>query len=160
MKKQLTTAVVAAAMLASSVAGAQPMQGGRGPGDHNPGDQHQGDQYRGDERQGLDRRGCFRGERAGDCSQRRRVEQRSHHRYVWRDGRYEDQDNAGAAVAGGILGFILGAAIAGSSSDRDYYNSHRNDRGWRSRCRSAYPNFDYRNGTYLGPDGYRHYCTR
>jgi hypothetical protein len=59
-----------------------------------------------------------------------RVEQRSNHHYVYRDGRYEDQ--TGAAIAGGILGFMLGAAIAGSTQDRDYYNAHRNDGGWRS----------------------------
>ncbi len=103
-------------------------------------------------------RGCFRGERAADCRERQRVEQRSHRRYVYRNGRYED--SSGAAVASAIFGFVLGAAIAGSQQDHDYYYSHRNDRGWRSRCQSAYPNFDYRTGTYGGNDGYRHYCTR
>jgi len=142
MNKQLITAVVAVALLASGAAGAQPTQRDRGHAD------------------GLNSRGCYNGERSSDCSERRRVEQQSHHRYVWRDGRYEDQDAGGAAIAGGILGFMLGAAIAGSSSDRDYYNAHRNDRDWRNRCSTAYPGFDYRNGTYLGPDGYRHYCTR
>ena len=32
---------------------------------------------------------------------------------------------------------MLGAAIVGSNSDRDYYNHHRNDRGWRNRCRAS-----------------------
>ena len=141
MTKNLITAAVAVAMLASGAAGAQPTQGFHGPA------------------AGLNGRGCYSGERYGDCTQRRRAEQQSHHQYVWRNGRYEDQ-NAGAAVAGGILGFMLGAAIAGSSSDRDYYQAHRYNRGWRTRCRAAYPGFDYRNGTYLAPDGYRHYCTR
>lgn len=103
-------------------------------------------------------RGCFRGERAADCRERLRVEQRSHRRYVYRNGHYED--SSGAAVASAIFGFVLGAAIAGSQQDHDYYYSHRNDRGWRSRCQSAYRNFDYRTGTYGGDDGYRHYCTR
>jgi hypothetical protein len=149
MNKPLVTVVMAAAALASTfastIASAQPMQG---PGGR-PG-------YM----EGRDRAGCFRGESRGACRDRLSVERRSQHHYVWRNGRYEDQDNAGAAVAGGILGFILGAAIAGSSSDRDYYNAHRNDRGWRTRCRQSYSNFDHRNGTYLGSDGYRHYCTR
>ena len=101
---------------------------------------------------------CFPGERSADCRERGRAEQRSHKGYVYRNGHYED--NSGAVVAGSILGFVLGAAIAGSQQDHEYYNSHRNDRGWRSRCRSAYSDFDYRTGTYNGSDGYRHYCTR
>jgi len=146
MKRQLTTAVVAVALLAAGAAGAQPNQGNRGQGDRG-------------RPEAPNSQGCYNGERSSDCGQRRRVEQQSHHHYVWRDGRYEDQDAGGAAVAG-ILGFMLGAAIAGSASDRDYYNSHRNDNGWRTRCRSTYSSFDYRTGTYLGRDGYRHYCTR
>jgi hypothetical protein len=140
MRKKLIAAVMAVATLGSGVAAAQASPGGA---------QLIEVQYG---------RGCFAGERSADCRERMRVEQRSHHHYVWRNGRYEDQ--SGAAIAGGILGFILGAAIVGSSSDRDYYNHHRNDRGWRTRCRSAYSNFDYRTGTYVGPDGYRRYCTR
>jgi hypothetical protein len=101
---------------------------------------------------------CFPRERASDCRERLRAERRSQRHYVYRDGRY--QDDSGAAIAGGILGFVLGAAIAGSQQDHDYYRSHRNDRGWRTRCRQAYHNFDYRTGTYAGDDGYRHYCTR
>lgn len=146
MKRQLITAAVAVALLASGAASAQPYQGNRGQGDRG-------------HAEGLNSQGCYNGERSSDCSQRRRAEQRSNRHYVWRDGRYEEQGSGGAAVAG-ILGFMLGAAIAGSASDRDYYNSHRNDRGWRSRCRSTYSSFDYRTGTYLGRDGYRHYCTR
>ena len=85
--------------------------------------------------------------------------ERQHHRHlVWRDGRYYDNDT-GAAVAGGILGFALGAAIAGSRDDYNYYYSHRYDRGWRARCRDL-PGFDWRTGTFIGRDGYRHYCTR
>lgn len=99
---------------------------------------------------------CFRGERASDCRERQRFERRSHRHYVYRNGRYED--NSGAAVAGAIFGFVLGAAIVGSQDDRDYYDEHRNDRAWRDQCRSAYRGFDARTGTYAGDDGYRHYC--
>lgn len=110
--------------------------------------------------QGYSRGGCYAGERRDDCSQRLRYEQQSNHHYVWRNDHYESQDAAGAAVAGGIIGFILGTAIAGSTSDRDYYNAHKNDRDWHNRCASAYQGFDSRTGTYVGPDGYRRYCTR
>ena len=104
--------------------------------------------------------GCYPGEHPYDCQQRLGVQRRTHHNYVWRNGQYEDENAAGATVAAGIIGFILDAAIVGSSSDRDYYNAHRYDRGWRNRCRSAYSSFDYNTGTYRGQDGYRHYCTR
>ncbi|HWA60072.1 MAG TPA: hypothetical protein VG939_01795 [Caulobacteraceae bacterium] len=103
-------------------------------------------------------RGCFAGERPYDCRERMRWEHRHHHHYVWRDGRYVDED-AGAAIAGSVLGFALGAAIAGDRGDYDYYMAHRYDRGWRRRC-SAMPGFDWRSGTFIGRDGYRHYCTR
>ena len=103
-------------------------------------------------------RDCYNGESARDCRERLAVQQRSHRSYVWRDGRYEDRDSG--AVAAGILGFILGAAIAGSDSDREYYHAHRHDHRWRDRCRAAYGDFDYESGTYVGRDGYRHYCTR
>jgi hypothetical protein len=69
-------------------------------------------------------------------------------------------DRSGSAAVGAILGFALGAAIAGSQQDRDYYSSHSNDRDWLGRCRSAYRSFDPRTGTYLGDDGYRRYCRR
>ena len=102
-------------------------------------------------------RGCFAGERSNDCQERGRVEQRNNKHYVYRDGHYED--SSGAAI-GAILGFAVGAAIAGSQQDRDYYNSHSSDRGWIGRCQSAYRSFDPRTGTYMGNDGYRHYCRK
>jgi hypothetical protein len=141
MNRNLITAVLAVAMVSSGCASQQGWQGPREEG-----------------RDGG-RGSCYAGEQRDDCRERLRVEQQSHRRYVWRDGRYEDQDAAGAAVAGAILGFVLGAAVAGSSSDRDYYQAHRNDRDWRNRC-NGQPGFDQRSGTYLGQDGYRHYCTR
>lgn len=103
-------------------------------------------------------RGCFPGERSYDCQQRGRVEQRSNRHYEYSNGQY--RDNSGNAAVGAILGFALGAAIAGSAQDRDYYNSHGRDRGWVSRCRAAYRSFDLNTGTYMGNDGYRHYCRK
>ncbi len=142
MKSRLLSAIVLAAVAVSPIAvSAQPGRDGRRLESHH-------------------RAGCYPGERARDCRERLRAERRSHRRYVYRDGRYEAQDSANAAIVGGILGFILGAAVAGSERDRDYYYAHRNDRGWRARCRAAHRGFDYRTGTYLGRDGYRYYCTR
>ncbi len=141
MKKHLVTAVVAVATLSTAACATGPYDG-----------RH--------ESYGAQGGGCYAGERRGDCSERLRYESQSHRRYVWRNDHYESDDAAGAAVAGGIIGFIMGAAIAGSNSDRDYYNAHRNDRDWRDRCNASHPGFDSSTGTYAGPDGYRHYCTR
>jgi len=156
MSKTIIHGVIAAAsvaaLLSSGLAAAQPFPGGRDQG------RDRGDQGRGPPGRDQARGGCFGGERDNDCRERMRAERRSNHHYVYRDGRYEDQ--SGAAIAGGILGFMLGAAIAGSAQDRDYYNAHRNDGGWRSRCAKAYRSFNPGTGTYMGTDGYRHYCTR
>lgn len=166
MHKPLITAVMAIATLSSSLAGAQPMQGPQGEqgyGQHGQQGQQgygqrgpQGQQEYGQQGAG----GCYPGEQTHDCRQRLSVQRRTHHNYVWQNGRYEDQNASGAAAAAGIIGFILGAAIAGSASDRDYYNAHRNDRDWQTRCRTIYHSFNRNTGTYIGQDGYRHYCTR
>ena len=145
MHKSLITATLAGVSLAAALIAGAPAQAAQARFDTAlaaPGEAH------------LIMAACYRGERSFDCRERNRAERRSHRHYVWRDGRY--QDDSGAA----ILGFALGAAIAGSNQDHDYYNSHRNDRDWRNRCHSNYGDFDSRTGTYVGSDGYRHYCTR
>ncbi len=67
------------------------------------------------------------------------------------------RDNS-SAIAAGFLGLVLGAAIAGSSNDRDYARSRMSDRQWIASCERRYRSFDRSSGTYLGYDGYRHYC--
>ena len=69
----------------------------------------------------------------------------------------ERHDN-GSAVAAGFLGFVLGAAIAGSATDRDQAAARLNDPAWTASCASRYRSFDAHSGTYLGNDGLRHYC--
>jgi hypothetical protein len=146
MTRKLIAATAVLALLISSAATAQPY----------PSAPRAGARYE----DGRGRNGCFGAERYNDCRERLRAERRSQRHYIYRDGHYEDRDASGTAVAAGILGFILGAALAGSTHDRDYYQTHRNNAQWRSRCRAAYRGFDARTGTYLTPDGYRHYCTR
>lgn len=89
------------------------------------------------------------------------------HRSYWdrRQGRSHYNRNYGSyrrdndgAIAAGFLGLILGAAIAGSNRDRDYANTRMQDRAWIRRCSRQYRSFDVRSGTFLGYDGYRHYC--
>lgn len=70
---------------------------------------------------------------------------------------YDRRDN-GSAIAAGFLGLVLGAAIAGSNRDRDYAYERMQNREWIRRCSRTYRSFDARSGTYLGYDGYRHYC--
>ncbi len=98
---------------------------------------------------------------------------RAPNREAFRDRRYVDRcqgrgyydrnygstrrDNS-SALAAGFLGFVLGAAIAGSSNDRTYATSRLSDQSWTSSCTRRYRSFDARSGTYLGFDGYRHYC--
>jgi hypothetical protein len=64
-------------------------------------------------------------------------------------------DSTGAAIAGGIVGLALGAAIASSANDRDrdyYYRS----RGYRV----DYDDYYYRERGYYPPDGYYAYRYR
>lgn len=63
-----------------------------------------------------------------------------------------------SALAAGFLGFVLGAAIAGSANDRTYATTRLGDQSWTANCTRRYRSFDARSGTYLGFDGYRHYC--
>jgi len=62
------------------------------------------------------------------------------------------------AIIAGVLGFALGAAIAGSSQDKDRVEPRLNDPDWIAYCARKYRSFDPRSGTYLGRDGLRRYC--
>jgi len=153
MSKSLSPALAALTLAVGAVAPAAAYPVGVEPALAHPGDA---------ELLRTQYRGCYRGEHPRECRDRMRWERRHGSRYEWRDGRYyrhdNDNDAAGAAIVGGILGFALGAAIAGSQNDRSYYDSHRGDRNWVNRCRSRYRSFDASTGTYLGNDGYRRYC--
>lgn len=85
---------------------------------------------------------------------RQQYEQR--HPNQRRDWNRKD-DNSGALVAG-ILGFVLGAAIAGSQQDQERAHTKLSDREWVTSCARKYRSFDANSGTYLGNDGLRHYC--
>jgi hypothetical protein len=66
----------------------------------------------------------------------------------YRHHRHHHND-AGAAIAGGILGLAAGAIIAGSVAQNSNAVQY---------CASRYRSYDPRSGTYLGYDGYRHAC--
>lgn len=116
------------------------------------------DYRRAQRRAERDARGCYRGEPLRDCRERTNWERRYGSRYYYNNGRYYRNDNSGAALAAGILGFALGAAIQGDRDDYDYYYARRNNRAWIERCRVRYRSFDPYSGTYVTTSGYRRYC--
>jgi hypothetical protein len=69
-----------------------------------------------------------------------------------------DHDSAAGLIVGTILGFVLGAAVADTESQREYVDSRLNDPAWIAYCARKYLSFDPYSGTYYGNDGLRHYC--
>ena len=76
---------------------------------------------------------------------------------------------AGNAGAGALIGGLGGAAIGGLTSPDQVYlgeppwrtarargDAYASD--WAAACSRRYRSFDSVSGTYLGYDGYRHYC--
>jgi len=73
-------------------------------------------------------------------------------------------DDAGAAIAGGVLGFMAGAAVAGSGP---HYVTHYDgyddgSYGWRHHVRACFRaygvDYDPHSDTFIGDDGYEHRC--
>lgn len=80
-------------------------------------------------------------------------------RYLRRHDHSEDDHlSSEGLVAGVILGFILGAAVADTQERQTYAQSRLDDSDWMDNCRRRYRSFDPYSGTYLGYDGLRHYC--
>lgn len=82
-------------------------------------------------------------------------------------------DPAGAAIAGGVLGFMAGAAIAGAGPHYIYHDSDYGrwrgyggrwgyaDWQWRRHvrdCFATYPTYDPRTDSYLGRGHRWHRC--
>ena len=98
-----------------------------------------------------DRRGPPPGWQDQQWEYRQRYLRRHHHRD-------DDHDATVGLIAGVILGFALGAAVADSQERQSYAQSHMDDQAWMESCRRRYRSFDPDTGTYLGYDGLRHYC--
>ena len=66
----------------------------------------------------------------------------------------------GVGLGAGILGFGLGAAIANDG----YHGGYGNDYDYQyaddhvALCSARYRSYDPASDTFLGYDGYRHYC--
>lgn len=65
------------------------------------------------------------------------------------------RDDAGAAVAAGVVGLAAGAILGSALSAQ---GAPARDSGWLDYCASKYRSFDPASGTYLGHDGRRHAC--
>lgn len=80
-----------------------------------------------------------------------------HHQYRHHHGH---RGNAGAAIAGGILGIAAGAMIAGAAANAAQAPAAApvGDPNWVAYCARKYRSFDPASGTYLANDGNRYYC--
>jgi len=81
------------------------------------------------------------------------VEQVQYHRRYYRG--YRRDFDPGATVALGIIGLAAGAIAGAALAPAPYVTG---DPNWIAYCSSRYRSFDPVSGTYLGYDGYRHYC--
>ena len=76
-----------------------------------------------------------------------------------RNRRYRNNNNNNNdATTAAIIGFALGAAILGTQADARSSYGYAQDRNHVRQCARRYRNYDARSNTYLGRDGYRHYC--
>jgi len=72
-------------------------------------------------------------------------------------------DDAGAAIAGGVLGFMAGAAVAGSGPHYSHYDGYDDGSyAWRRHVRACFrafgDDYDPQSDTFIGDDGYEHRC--
>ncbi len=70
----------------------------------------------------------------------------------------DDHDSATGLIVGTILGFVLGAAVSDTQTQRSAAEARLNDPAWIAYCARRYASFDPYSGTYLAADGLRHYC--
>lgn len=68
---------------------------------------------------------------------------------------------AEAAAIAGVGGLIVGGLIVGSAHRHHGHHHVGGGYGWNAhvaRCAARYRSYDPYSDTYLGYDGYRHYC--
>ena len=93
-----------------------------------------------------------------------RIRRRRYHNgrwYYYRNGGY--YDNAGVALAAGIIGLAAGAAIAGAYDEPDVVVVEPGfpapySAAWYRQCSRKYRSFRASDGTFLGFDGIRRVC--
>jgi hypothetical protein len=96
----------------------------------------------------------------GDADARRR--DRYYDRHHYNDNyRYRHHHNNNDELAAGIVGFALGAIVAGTANNYARRNSYYvRDPGWEHirRCEATYRSYDRYSNTFIGYDGRRYYC--
>lgn len=90
--------------------------------------------------------------------------------YNHRHNNYRRRDNGLSAVGAGLLGFGVGAIVGSALTPREVYvappppPTYVGYRpapwtpDWYSYCYSRYRTFDPNSGTFVGYDGYEHFC--
>lgn len=87
---------------------------------------------------------------------------------------YYYRDNGANAVGAGLLGFGIGAIVGSALTPREVYVAPPPPRptyytpagygpppwtpDWYTYCYSRYRSFDPNSGTFIGYDGYEHFC--
>jgi hypothetical protein len=97
------------------------------------------------------------GHAAGQFEQVRWHGRRGHHRGHSRYYGHRHYGH-GAAVGAGIVGLAAGAILGSAIAAGERPPTVIRDGSWIRACSAKYRSFDPRTGTYLGYDGYRHYC--
>lgn len=65
----------------------------------------------------------------------------------------------GIGIAAGVGGFVLGSLLAQQQPRTVYVDEGGYDGSWHvRRCMARYGSYDPDTNTYIGYDGYQHYC--
>lgn len=70
---------------------------------------------------------------------------------------FHHHNGLGIGIAAGVGGFVLGSLLTQQQPRTVYVDEYGGS--WHvRRCYDRYQSYDARSDTYLGHDGYRHYC--
>jgi len=69
---------------------------------------------------------------------------------------HHHDEEIGIGIAAGVGGFLLGSALA--QQPRSVYVDEDGGSWHVRRCMARYPSYDPDSNTYVGYDGYEHYC--
>jgi len=65
----------------------------------------------------------------------------------------------GIGIAAGVGGFVLGSLLSQQQQPQPVYVDEYGGGSWHvHRCLAHYPSYDPDSNTYIGYDGYPHYC--